>query len=85
MGIYKTNSLQLASFLYTKKDLTFKGIEPENPQAMFFVFDTQELAEEYTKEYFSGSATANPLNLFTSHKILKDMVFEYKRNGPRSS
>lgn len=78
--MYKTNSLQVASFLYSQKDLQFKGINKENPEKISFLFSPAETAEGYTDKYFSGSAAINPLELFQNLKTLKDMVFEVKRN-----
>lgn len=78
--MYKTNSLQVAAYLYTKKDLKFKGINKDDPQKISFLFESQELAEDYTNEYFGGNAACNPLELFQNLKTLKDMVFEVKRN-----
>ena len=83
--MYKTNSLQVASYLYLKRDLIFKGIDKSNPQKISFIFDSQELAEQYTDEYFSGQAQCNPLELFQNLKTLKDMVFEVKRNQEYSN
>jgi hypothetical protein len=78
--MYKTNSLQVASYLYSQKELTFKGINKENPEKISFMFEPRDKAEEYTDEYFSGNATVDPLELFQNLKTLKDMVFEVKRN-----
>lgn len=78
--MYKTNSLQVASFLYAQKDLSFKGIDKNNPDKISFLFSPQEKAQEYTDLYFSGQGEINPLELFQNLKTLKDMVFEVKRN-----
>lgn len=78
--MYKTNSLQVASFLYSQKDLQFKGINKDNPEKISFLFTPAEIAEKYTDQYFSGQAAVNPLEIFQNLKTLKDMVFEVKRN-----
>lgn len=77
---YKTNSMQLASYLYSKPGIKFEGLNKDNPSSVSFLFSPYDLAEKCTEEYFSGRATANPLELFSNNKILKDMVFEIKRN-----
>lgn len=78
--MYKTNSLQVASFLYSQKGIHFKGIDKSNPEKISFLFEPAEQAEMYTDQYFAGEAQVDPLELFQNLKTLKDMVFEVKRN-----
>lgn len=81
---YKTNLLSLASYLYTKEDVKFIGLDKSDPTQIFFKFEPLEAAEKISDEYFTGDGTANPLELFKNYKVLKDMVFEVKRSLRRT-
>lgn len=81
---YKTNLLSLASYLYTKGELKFIGLDKSDPTQIFFKFEPMQDAEAFSDEYFTGSGQANPLELFKNYKVLKDMVFEVKRSLRRT-
>lgn len=78
--MYKTNSLQAASYLYSKKDLIFKGVDSTDCTKISFLFEPFDKAQNYMNEYFSGKVEVNLLEIFQNFKALKDMVFEIKRN-----
>ena len=80
MNIYKTNLLSLASYLYTKEQIKFVGLDKSDPTQVFFKFEPTEEADRLSEEYFTGGAKANPLELFKNYKVLKDMVFEVRRS-----
>jgi len=81
---YKTNLLSLASYLYTKEELKFIGLDKSDPTQIFFKFEPLDVAEAASEEYFTGDGKANPLELFKNYKVLKDMVFEVKRSLRRT-
>ena len=76
--MYKTNSLTLASYLRTIKDLEFKGVDRSNPDKVEFTFEPESLAEKSADSFFSGKDGS--LELFKNYRVLKDMIFEIKRN-----
>jgi hypothetical protein len=77
---YKTNSIQIASYLLTLEEITFKGVDKTNPTSVFFMFDPQEKAETaVNSQYYSGKARVNPIELFKNYRLLKDMIFDAKR------
>lgn len=80
-NVYKTNSLPLASFLYANRGkLTFEGIDKTDLSKIYFIFAPAEDAQELATQYFTGKASADPSELFKNYRVLKDMVFENKRN-----
>ena len=81
---YQTNLLSLASYLYTKADLKFIGLDKSDPTQIFFKFEPSDAAEAASDEYFTGEGKTNPLELFKNYKVLKDMVFEVKRSLRRT-
>ena len=81
MTKYRTNSLQLAAFLATEKGVTFTGIEKDNPVSIAFLFEPKEKADEMTKEYFAGKSKVDALELFKNYRMLKDLLFDAKRNS----
>jgi len=78
---YRTKNLILASFLYTVDDLEFVGINKEDLQSIIFIFKPHDKAAKYADDFFAGKGSVAPLDLFNSHKALKDLVFETKRAG----
>ena len=84
--IYRTNSLPLASYLCTCKEISFVGINKEPSLAphlsptVFFLFKSFANARKFADKYFIGEATVNPMDLFKNYRALKDLVFETKRN-----
>lgn len=86
---YKTNSLQLASYLSCCPNIKFIGVDKENlhPLKVSFIFEPPEEVQKNADEYFSGRANCNPLKLYEKYRTLKDLVFEVKRSeeeNPRS-
>jgi hypothetical protein len=77
--MYKTNSLTLASYLRTVKELEFKGVDRSNPEKVEFVFEPDDVAEKSADDFFAGKD--GYLELFKNYRVLKDMIFEIKRNN----
>ncbi|MCX6822081.1 MAG: DUF5659 domain-containing protein [Candidatus Aenigmarchaeota archaeon] len=77
---YRTNSLPLASFLNSATSVKFQGVDTTSTSVIYFLFEPQVEAQRLSTEYFSGRATCNPLELFKNYRVLKDLVFEAKRN-----
>lgn len=80
MDTYKTNSLPLASFLSCHDDLKFKGVDREDINKIYFIFEPRITAQELSDKYFSGQSSVEPLELFKNYRVLKDLVFEARRN-----
>jgi hypothetical protein len=77
---YKTNSIQIASYLLTLDEITFEGVNKDNPTSVFFMFTPLDKAEELVNtKYYSGKARVNPIELFKNYRLLKDMIFDAKR------
>jgi len=76
---YKTTSLSLASYLCTRKEINFVGVNKESPENIIFVFEPKEKAQKLADEFYAGKGLANPLALFQQYRTLKDLVFETKR------
>ena len=79
-NVYVTNSLALASFLHSKEEIKFAGVNKENARVLTFVFKPKAKAQVLADQYFSNEALVNPLELFKNHRVLKDLIFETKRN-----
>lgn len=80
--IYRTNSLPLASYLCScKEDVEFVGVDKSNPETISFKFAPSSKALSLAEDYFSGKSTANALELFKNYRVLKDLIFETKRNS----
>lgn len=77
---YRTNSLPLASFLSSSTSVKFKGVDASASTIIYFLFEPQAEAQRLATEYFSGGANCDPLELFKNYRVLKDLVFEAKRN-----
>lgn len=78
---YKTNSLPLVSYLKCNDDkVEFVGVDDSDPTKIFFLFSPVESARDLSTLFYSGKAVADPAELFKNHKVLKDMVFELKKN-----
>ena len=78
---FRTNSLQLAAYLNSRKELHFIGVNKEDPKSISFIFEPLDKAEKLADAYFSNNAEpANPLELFQNFESLKDLVFQIKRS-----
>jgi len=78
---YKTNSLQVAAYLATKRGITLAGIDKANSNSILFLFDPADKAAEATQEYYSGKSMVDASELFKNYRMLKDMLFDAKRSG----
>lgn len=78
--MFKTNSLNLAAYLQTTGEVKFVGINKDNPTNVEFHFEPAKEAEELEKKLYSGEATVNASELFKNMRMLKDMLFDAKRN-----
>ncbi len=83
--MYRTNSLTLASFLYSVNDVKFQGTELDDEEngKIYFLFEPEDQAKKLAKDFLGNRATADPFTLFQSHHALKDMIFETKRNNKK--
>lgn len=79
--MFKTNSLNLAAYLQTTGEVKFVGINKDNPTNVEFHFEPAEEAQELEKKLYSGEATVNASELFKNMRMLKDMLFDAKRNS----
>jgi len=70
---YQTKTLNLAAFLYASglKLVSTTRIKNE----VFFVFTPKSKAEQLVSDYFSGTATINPRELFARLNDLRDLIF----------
>lgn len=71
--IYQTSNLHLAAYLYASA-IEFIGITKTDGKALFS-FRQKEKAEKLISNYFSGTATVNPRELFARLNDLKDLIF----------
>lgn len=76
---YSTNSLPLASYLKCHDEVSFVGAETDKP-IITFVFSPQEEAKKIADAYFAGGEVS-AIQLFQEYRILKDLLFEAKRNS----
>jgi len=76
--IYRTESIQLASFLACQKKLTFIGVNKSDLERVAFVFEPAEAAQQLADAYFAGRVKVNPLELFEKYRTLRDLIFEAK-------
>jgi len=80
-AIYQTNSLPVAAYLRTiadnNEDLSFSGVNKDNPSMIFFRFEPEKTAKEYVDKFYAGS---NESRLFENYRTLKDRVFDIRRN-----
>ena len=81
--MYKTNSLPLASYLYSKKELEFAGLNTTDPNKILFLFKPDKKATKLADDFFLGKDGAN--ELFKNYHTLKEMVFNVKKNLPTPS
>lgn len=81
MNMYKTNNLPLASFLSCHKNVTFKGVDKNDINKIYFLFEPKADAEVLSDEYFSGQSRIEPLEFIKNYRVLKDLVFEARRNA----
>ncbi len=70
---YLTKNLNLASFLWAS-GVQFVGIKRLNKEVSF-IFAPKAKAENFENQYFTGSATINPRELFARLKDLRDIIF----------
>ena len=72
-NVYTTKNLNIAAFLYAS---TLQLVRTERISGeVYFYFSPQDEAEQLVDQYFSGSATVNPRDLFARLKDLKDLIF----------
>lgn len=77
--MYKTNSIQLASYLCTVPTIKFVGVNKDNPHKVIFMFEPDDDSELLASDYFSGKVQVNPLELFEKYRTLKELLFEVKQ------
>ncbi len=70
---YRTKTLNIAAFLYAS-GLQIAKIDRTNKE-IYFEFVPKEDAEKLIEEYFAGTATINPRDLFARLNDLKDLIF----------
>ncbi len=76
---YSTNNLYLAAFLYASGlHLSFFK---QSGKSVFFHFVPKREADRQISEYFGGTASVNPRELFARLNDLKDIIFSETRGG----
>jgi hypothetical protein len=80
--MYSTKSLSLASFLYSNKDVEFKGVDKTDPQNQLFQFEPEKIVEKIVDSYYTVTGdNCNAKKLLEGQKSLKDLLFESKRQS----
>lgn len=79
--MFKTNSLNLAAYLQTTGEVKFVGVNKDNPTNVEFHFQPEDKAKELETKLYAGDATVNASELFKNMRMLKDMLFDAKRNS----
>jgi hypothetical protein len=73
---YTTKNLNIAAYLYAS-GIHFTGAEKIKYE-LFFSFSPKKKAEILVNDYFSGTASVNPRDLFARLHDLKDLIFNQK-------
>ena len=76
---YKTKTLNIAAFLYASGLQLIDTLKVNNE--VFFIFTPKDRAEELVSNYFAGTASIDPRELFARLNDLKDLIFSGGRNG----
>lgn len=71
---YMTKNTNLAAYLCCVSELKFVGATKVNAD-FFFKFAPKNGAEEFVNQYFAGTASVNPRELFARLHDLKDLIF----------
>lgn len=71
---YSTKNLNLAAFLYASGVHFIRANKVD--REFFFEFTPKIQAEKLINDYFSGTATTNPRDLFSRLHDLKDIIFQ---------
>jgi len=69
--------LNLASYLYSIKEISLVGIDRTNPSEISFRFSPREKVQFLIKNYWLNKAKPiQPRKLFSSQRDLKDLIFK---------
>jgi len=70
---YKTDDINLASFLLTQKDINFVGVEKDRPGHFVFILSSPTKCNEMKSRYFNNFSVA-VLDLFSKKDMLVSVV-----------
>lgn len=76
---YSTRHLNIAAFLYASR-LELFDVDNLNGD-FFFKFRPYDKAEKLVEDYYLGSASINPRELFDRLRDLKDLIFSSEQEG----
>lgn len=76
---YSTNNLYQSAYLYAS-GLRFAFFKQDG-KSIYFHFEPRVEANRLIAEYFRGTASVNPRELFARLNDLKDIVFSQTRGG----
>ena len=69
--------LNLASYLYSIKEISLVGIDRANPSEVSFRFSPKEKTQLLIRDYWLNKAKPiQPRKLFSSQRDLKDLIFK---------
>jgi len=70
---YRTKTLNIAAFIFASGLKLINTIRVKNE--VFFIFAPKEEAEKLVNDYFAGTATIDPRELFHRLDDLRDLIF----------
>ncbi len=79
---YSTKNLNLAAFLYASGIHFIRANKVD--REFFFEFTPKIQAEKLINDYFSGTATVNPRELFARFNDLKDLIFSQRGSNGKT-
>ncbi len=79
--VYKTTSLNVASYIIASQKVKFIGLNKLNPKEIIFIFNNLLACQKLEDEYWKDQAQTNPKKLFYAFNELRDMMFGHKQGG----